>query len=171
MQVLHSAFTVTQFTVGQTVQPNATLNPIVLRFDAAQAQEDLFSTELVLATNGFSYSIPLHVYHGKLQYALDDRFLHSQPNISVTVDAEGNLLPPPKDELADQVRHINQPLYNPLRPLPFAFLSYPSQGLPFAAEATRGWRAVTAANHSLRTWLQDTTHSRSHTPRATHNMN
>jgi hypothetical protein len=105
-QVLHSAFTVTQFTVGQTVQPNATLNPVVLRFEAALAQEELFSTELVLATNGFSYSIPLHVYHGKLHYQLDDRFLwHKQPNITVTVDAEGNLLPPPppKDRLGHQV--------------------------------------------------------------------
>ena len=78
-----------------------------LTVHATLTHEQLFSTELVLATNGFSYSIPLHVYHGKLHYQLNDRFLHKEPNITVTVDADGNLLAPPRDHLGRQVSSPN----------------------------------------------------------------
>jgi hypothetical protein len=52
----------------------------------------------VLATNGSSVRVPLHVYHGKLHYQQFSSFLHLQPPLTVTVDADGHLLaaaPPP----------------------------------------------------------------------------
>ena len=47
MQVLHPAFTVEEFTVGQTVAPNASLSTTVVRFHPNRTTDDMFSTELV----------------------------------------------------------------------------------------------------------------------------